>query len=1000
MSEPKLISPMLDNFAMGDPISEHNGVRCCPAMENDSDNKYIVKIISTPASQTQLDALLLSGAYPDKDAAMLYFKTLADSIIEEALVLQKLSQLEGFLPFENWQVEPMEDANGYDVYLLSTYRKTLQRHFQRSPMTHLGALNLGLDLCAALAVCRRLGYLYVDLKPENVYLTADNEYRIGDLGFLKLDSLKYASLPDRYRSVYTAPEITDAYSALNTTLDVYAMGLILYQAFNDGALPAVSEEAEAGQFPPPAYADYEMAEIILKACAQEPADRWQDPIEMGQALVSYMQRNGAHDTPIVPQAVQEDTPVEEEVGAFEDVDGEGTTPADEETTSEDAESSECAVSSDITPEEITEEDIYTEDEQGNLTFIVDDAGDETAPNEEQAEIAYEEVSEELSDILNQADELIAHPAPDPVVQPEPIEVTVPPVSEDETPEEDTDEVAASDDEASESATQETQDADTEESPAAEMPEDNVDEDNEPTEPDAGETDTEQPVVKKRSAMVWIRNVILVVAALAILAAGVFYYKNYYLQPIESILLEDGDKGVLTVFVSSQIDESKLTVVCLDTYGNQLTAPVENGKAVFTGLASNSAYTVKVVIEGFHRLTGDTSAAFTTPEETNIVQFQAVTGSEDGSVILGFTIEGPDANQWIIRYSCAQEEEKEVSFTGHMVTLNGLTIGNEYTFSLVPDSDLLITGIDKVVHTASKIVKAENLFITGCIDGKLTAEWSSPADASVESWTVRCYSDTNYDKTIVVTEPSAVFEGIDPAVGYTVEVTAAGMSVSERAFAAANSITVTDFTLDSSDPNKFVLSWNAATQSNWTLLYSLDGSANHEISCDSENSVTVDAVVPGAEYKFTLQSADGTAVLGGNMLYRSADARKFSGYGLSADYMEFKMCRTPSHKNWDRYDLSSSDYTTKFQAGEDASFLVRMRHEYDVSSDKIVTLYVIRDTDGNIVSAATTSATWSSMWRKNYGEFDIPELPQTPGEYSVSVYFNGELANTQTFTIVE
>ena len=29
MSEPKLISPLLDKFIMGDPISEHDGVQCC-----------------------------------------------------------------------------------------------------------------------------------------------------------------------------------------------------------------------------------------------------------------------------------------------------------------------------------------------------------------------------------------------------------------------------------------------------------------------------------------------------------------------------------------------------------------------------------------------------------------------------------------------------------------------------------------------------------------------------------------------------------------------------------------------------------------------------------------------------------------------------------------------------------------------------------------------------------------------------------------------------------
>ena len=69
MSELKLISPLLDGFEIGDPISDHHGVRCCPAMKENSDDKYIVKIISVPASQKQLDALLLTGAYKDASAA-------------------------------------------------------------------------------------------------------------------------------------------------------------------------------------------------------------------------------------------------------------------------------------------------------------------------------------------------------------------------------------------------------------------------------------------------------------------------------------------------------------------------------------------------------------------------------------------------------------------------------------------------------------------------------------------------------------------------------------------------------------------------------------------------------------------------------------------------------------------------------------------------------------------------------------------------------------------
>ena len=171
MSEPRLISPMLDNFIMGGPISDHHGVRCCPAMEDETDDKYIVKVISVPASAAQVDALLLTGAYPDEASALAYFKELAEVVLDEVKILDNLSEQEGFISFSNHQVEPMEDDKGFDIYLLGRYRRTLEKHFKRHDFTHLDALNLGLDLCAALSVCRRSGYLYVDLRPSNVFVT-------------------------------------------------------------------------------------------------------------------------------------------------------------------------------------------------------------------------------------------------------------------------------------------------------------------------------------------------------------------------------------------------------------------------------------------------------------------------------------------------------------------------------------------------------------------------------------------------------------------------------------------------------------------------------------------------------------------------------------------------------------------------------------------------------------------------------------------------------------
>ena len=495
---------------------------------------------------------------------------------------------------------------------------------------------------------------------------------------------------------------------------------------------------------------------------------------------------------------------------------------------------------------------------------------------------------------------------------------------------------------------------------------------------------------------------MITLAAALLVAGLYVYKTFYVQTIDSLSIEVGEIGELHVNVVTQADESLLAVICTDTYGIQHTAAVIDGKATFTELTPNSAYTIKVVASGLHYLVGDTTAAYTTPNRTEIVQFTAVTGSEDGSVILSFTINGPDSNQWNISYTADSGMVENTVFSGHMITLTGLTLGKEYSFTLSPKDKLQITGTDVVTHTAKSIVKPQDLVITGCIDGTLSAQWSLGADDEVAGWTVRCYNDT-YDETLVVTEPTASFSIPDDKASYTVEVTASGMSVSERVFVSENSINVKDFTIDSSNPEKFLLSWTPCgdiPEGGWVLNYSMDGSAPKQIPCGTDNSAVISPVIPGCTYRFELKTANGETVLGGTHIYATATAQNFSGYGVSATDMEFKMCKTPKYSNWDRYDLSKSDYTTEFTVKQKASFLVRLKRAYSTSSNTIETMFVIRDESGAIVSAETSSSTWTKMWYRNYCELDIPSIPQIPGNYTISIYFNGAFVYETAFSVTE
>ena len=981
---------MLDNFMMGGPISEHHGVSCCPAMENNTDDRYIVKVISVPASPAQMDALLLSGAYSDETSALNYYRDIANEVVKEIDTLEKLSELEWFIPFKAWQMEPMESGKGFEIYLLGEYKRTLQKHFKRHSFTHLDALNLGLDICSALSMCRRNGYLYVDLKPSNIFVTDQRLFRIGDLGFVRLDSLKFASLPEKYQSIYTAPEIRDAFSALNATMDIYAAGLVLYQAYNNGELPFNDGVHPGDSLPAPLYADYEIGEIILKACASNPDDRWQDPVEMRQAIINYMQRNGAMDTPIVPMPSQDDSISPEEVlednaSSVEDI-TEAQESISQETNIEDpiAESEDIVnqtAENDIVEEAFSDNDLICEENVSDdeSMDIVESTEEDSEYEEDIEEVSadYGEVTEEVSDMLNQADELAAMDVPEPVIVPEHIDLPEPdPIIIE--PEETEETSPAVDDEQSI------------EEPFEEDFEENID-----------DIPAEDSPLKR---IHWVRNAIIVFAVIALLVCSFYFYKNHYLLPIEYIAVE-GSKDTLTVLVTSEIDDSMLEVICSDTYGNKMTASVIDGKAEFTGLVPNTAYKVKVTVKGFHRLTGSASTAYSTPIQTNIVQFDAIAGSAEDSVILSFTAEGPSSSEWSVQYSTEGEEPRSATFVdSQMVTITNLTVGKEYTFRLVSKDALYITGQTQISFTPRPLVRAQNLQVTSCMNNALTVIWSAPEGQEVSGWTVRCHND-NYSKTITTTEMTATFDELDHNAEYNIEIKAIGMSVGEKVNVPANSITVTDFNADFSDPTKFILSWNSSQpvpEDGWVLCYNIVGLGNQETIICKENKAVIASLIPNSTYQIHLEDMKGAVLLGSQKELTTGDAiefqMEFEKFTLSRQDLTFYMCRTPARPNWGRYDLSDDDYTTVYNVGQSASFLVRAKKDCYRADTNVTTTFIVRNQAGTPVAVSQITKVWTDMWQSYNCKLEIPTMPTETGAYTIDVYFNGGLVHQQEFTI--
>jgi len=937
LSEQKLISPLLDGYVIGKPMGDHDGIRCCPALKENSEEKYIVKIISVPASQVQLDALLLTGAYKNPAEALDYFRDVAEGIVKEAELLNTMAKLEGFLPFEGWQIEPMEEGKlGYEVCLLSTYKRSLERYMRRRPITHLEAVNLGLDLCAALAICRRAGYLYVNLKPSNVFMTKQKEYRISDLGFVSLDSLMYTSLPGQYRSPYAPPETRDDMKTLNTTVDTYAAGMILYQIYNDGVLPEEPRNPK-DPFPCPANADYEISAIIMKAVDPNPEKRWQTPIEMGQALVAYMQRNSVNNVPITPP-----TGILTPAGAVPQSSPEETNMPE------------------VTPDVPTD---ASEAPETEVSIIPD-----VPEAEPQIPDSEPETAEDVP--------LIVMPEPEAESEPD-------------DPEEALDDLDFS------IAFQDLPEEDT--TVQQEQPQ-------ETSKPSRKRNrEKQQRVNKLKRVLITIITVML----LCLLACGAFwFYQTQYLQTIDELTI-DGTQNALTVTVKTDMDERKLQVSCTDTYGNTSVQPVKNGQATFTDLLPDSLYRIELNTEGFHKLSGQTAEIFTTHSIANITAVSAVAGPVDGSVMVTFTVDGQEPDEWVITCTADGEEIITETFTGHSVTVRGLTIGKEYSLQLTTADGSEVLGCTALPFTATSLIVAEELTIHSSRNGTMDVSWRAPEDVVVDRWNVRCYNDEGHEEVLEIIGTEISFTGIDNSKAYTVEVTAAGMTNPTRVSISANPITITNLTVSTDDLDKLTVKWDyegAAPKDGWLLMYNFAGHPDQQnvVKCET-NQAVIDNRIPGATYQFVLQATDSTSVFNNTHSFSCPNADIFTNEGMTAEKLTAYLLKTPQEDDWLGEDIASDAFTDTFQSGDQISVVLKCSSNFYLPKMNIDVLYVIRDVNGYVLSDYISRETidWKDLWYDgdyHNGELDIPAIPAESGSYNVSIYFNNLAITSTQFTI--
>lgn len=253
--------------------------------------KAALKIISIPQNDSEITELRSDG-YDGKSITERFQEHLKDIVREYSLVTT-LKGHPNIVRCDDIHYVQHDDGIGWDIYIRMELLTPLMDVLPS--VTDVGqAVRIGEDLCKALAECQKNNLIHRDIKPQNIFLSPNGDYKLGDFGIAKsVDRTTSGTKTGTYK--YMAPEVYNN-QPYGSAADIYSLGLTMYWLLNERRTPflplpptkpRISEEdaARARRFrgeplPAPAHGSEELKRIVLKACAYAPKDRYQTADEM------------------------------------------------------------------------------------------------------------------------------------------------------------------------------------------------------------------------------------------------------------------------------------------------------------------------------------------------------------------------------------------------------------------------------------------------------------------------------------------------------------------------------------------------------------------------------------------------------------------------------------------------------------------------------------------------------------------------------------------------
>ena len=254
-----------------------------------------LKVVSRPVDDAEIEACYENGY--DQASMKASYQEELQRYVKEYQLMKELQGQTNIVSCDDFAVVPRKDGIGGQIFIRMELLTPLKKATMQSMLSESEVIRLGKDICKALMLCEARHIIHRDIKPENILVSKFGDYKLGDFGVARVqDHTTNATKMGTHG--YAAPEVEHGHK-YGKEADIYSLGITLYWLLNNRRMPflnadeavtamknqeALRRRYEGEKLLAPKNGSQKLKQIVLKACAYRPVDRYRSAQELYDAL--------------------------------------------------------------------------------------------------------------------------------------------------------------------------------------------------------------------------------------------------------------------------------------------------------------------------------------------------------------------------------------------------------------------------------------------------------------------------------------------------------------------------------------------------------------------------------------------------------------------------------------------------------------------------------------------------------------------------------------------